>query len=186
MKTHVKCARKMLGHTPKIDKPCLLFAVIACFLAAKCSVSTKFWTSEQSPSPWIHPWYKGMKLTRLTCVWLYDTTGGKVVSSRWQLYQVQMRENHLCTKREGKSLNKRGKRERSREGGRERQERERDIGYENVRDRHVWWYGTPELRALGGNCTIQWEKIILCTFIMTEGKRENRQNLLSYVANYLA
>ena len=68
--------RKMLRHTPKMDKPRLLFAAIACFLAAKCSVSTKFC------SPWIRPWYKGMKLTRLTCVWLYDTTGGKVVAKQ--------------------------------------------------------------------------------------------------------
>ena len=31
-----------------------------------------------------------------------------------------MRENHLCTRRVGKILNKRRKREKSREGGRER------------------------------------------------------------------
>ena len=68
-----------------------------------------------------------MKLTRLTCVWLYDTTGGKVVSSRWQLYQVQMRENHFALdERERPST--RGEREREaggREGGREGGERDR-------------------------------------------------------------
>ena len=42
MKTRAKRARQILGHTPKIDKPRLLFAAIASFLAVKCSVSTMF------------------------------------------------------------------------------------------------------------------------------------------------
>ena len=39
---------KISGHAPKIDKPRLLSAAIACFLAAKCSVLMKFWTFKQS------------------------------------------------------------------------------------------------------------------------------------------
>ena len=63
-----------------------------------------------------------VKLTRLTCVWLYDATGGKVVSNRWQLYQ--MRENPLCTRREGRPST-RGGRETEKQGGREGGEGER-------------------------------------------------------------
>ena len=71
-----------------------------------------------------------------------------------------MRENHLCTKQEGKSLNKRGKRERSREGGREGGERVRKgreiLGMKTYEiDMFGDSYGTPELQAPGGSCTIQ-------------------------------
>ena len=38
---------KIFGHTPQINKPCLLIAAIACFQAIKCSVLTKVWTFEQ-------------------------------------------------------------------------------------------------------------------------------------------
>ena len=65
-----------------------------------------------------------MKLTRLTCVQLYDTIGGKVISSRWQLYQVQMRE--ALDERESPST--RGEREREKRGGREGEREERETG----------------------------------------------------------
>ena len=64
-----------------------------------------------------------------------------------------MRENPLCTRREGKTLNKRRKRDREaeREGG-----RERDVGYGTYQiDMFGSSYGTPELQAAGGSCTIQ-------------------------------
>ena len=64
----------------------------------------------------------------------------------------------LCTRQAGKNLNKRGKRKRKvgREGGKERKEGERDVGYETYQ---INLFGGVALQnyiqAAGGNCTIQ-------------------------------